>query len=157
MRFPVLLFHGTRTDRRDFRDVQLHTQEADHPLVNAFRSQVQWLPRAQNVNPLAALHPVRWFVIHRNMKTMRRFLGAELDKRFKSLDLTADPKGPEWKEKKSITDLALQEYLKEARAEGREVRELDKEFKENAITQALIFIFAGHDTVSSTVCVRTHI
>lgn len=138
-------------------DVQFHAQETDHPLINAFRSQVRWLPRIQNPNPLYSLHPIRFFIMRRNIKTMRGFLETELEKRLSTFDFTLELKGPEYKKKKSVVDLALREYLKEARAEGRVITKLDEEFKENAITQALIFIFAGHDTTSSTICYIYHL
>jgi len=96
-------------------------------------------------------------MMRRNVKTMRGFLAAELEKRLTTFDFTLESKGAEYRKKKSVIDLALQEYLKEARAEGRVITKLDEEFKENAITQALIFIFAGHDTTSSTICVRANI
>lgn len=94
--------------------------------------------------------------MRRNLKTMRDFLRAELEKRLETFDFTMDLKDLRGKKKKTIIDLALQEYVSEARAEGRMIMELDEEFKENAITQALILIFAGHDTTSSTICVRAN-
>lgn len=140
-------------DAHAVRDFKFKAQESNHPLIQAFRSQVQWLPRATNLNPLKNLHPLRPFAMRRNTKIMHDFLEQELEKRFASLDLTGDLNDKEWKKRKSGIDLALKEYIKEMRAEGKEIKGLDEEFKKIAIAQILIFIFAGHDTTSSAICV----
>lgn len=154
--FPFVVTMNEWLTKPNYRGIKFNAQETNHPLIQAFRSQVQWLPRAQDIIPFSTLHPGRPFAMRRNKKTMETFLETELEKRFTSLDLTGDLNSPEWKKKKTVIDLALKEYIKEARAEGKNITKLDDEFKKNAISQLLSFIFAGHDTTSSSICVRYH-
>jgi len=52
--------------------------------------------------------------------------------------------------KKHVIDLALETYLKENNVD--ESSKLDPKFKDAASHNIKIFIFAGHDTSSSTIC-----
>ncbi|KAK6352365.1 hypothetical protein TWF730_009193 [Orbilia blumenaviensis] len=130
-------------------DEELETQTRPHPLVEAFKSQISWLPAAVEYNPWNRWHPMRPIMYWLNQRTMRGIIGDMLDKRFHS----RDPMMSSGKRGKPIIDLALETYFKEK--EGN-VTTMDEEFRANAITQMMIFVFAGHDTTSSTICYIFH-
>lgn len=77
---------------------------------------------------------------------MDRCVARELDKRFATLE--------ERSKQKNIIDLALNTYLKEnPPAKTQSVnRTMDSRFKQAAIDNIKVFIFAGHDTSSSAIC-----
>ncbi|KAF3924432.1 hypothetical protein AA313_de0208016 [Arthrobotrys entomopaga] len=134
---------------RAILDTELNTQVKTHPLVEAFKSQINWLAPANSYNPWLIWHPLRPFVFWWNQRIMRGTLGSMLDQRFRQ----RNPNGTSNKRSKPIIDLALETYLKE---KGGQVETMDEEFRTNAITQMLVFMFAGHDTTSSTVCYIFH-
>lgn len=77
---------------------------------------------------------------------MNRYIGARLDERF----ATRDRRG----KSKAVIDLALDSFLKEVKGttgDGKNVQRLDPEFKQAAISNMKTFVFAGHDTTSSTI------
>ncbi|KAK6531780.1 hypothetical protein TWF694_002949 [Orbilia ellipsospora] len=130
-------------------DTELNTQFKPHPLVEAFKSQISWLAPANSYNPWLIWHPLRPLVFWWNQRIMRGILGGMLDQRFRQRNLN----GTSTKKSKPIIDLALETYLKEK--DGK-VDTMDEEFRTNAITQMLVFVFAGHDTTSSTICYIFH-
>ena len=82
---------------------------------------------------------------------MNGFLDAELDKHFEpSAGDMANAKGTE-KSNRSIIGLSAESYMRE-RASGRTNRKMDKAFRKFTKTQTRTFLFAGHDTTSSTMC-----
>lgn len=58
-----------------------------------------------------------------------------------------DLRGP-----KTISNLALRAHRKESGGSAATKRELDREFVDVTVEQMKIFLFAGHDTTSSTLC-----
>ncbi|RVD87883.1 uncharacterized protein DFL_002086 [Arthrobotrys flagrans] len=130
-------------------DEELESQTRTHPLVEAFKSQISWLPAAVEYNPWYRWHPMRPIIYWWNQRTMRGILGNFLDKRFQS----RDPMMNSGRRGKPVIDLALETYFKEK--EGN-VTTMNEEFRNNAITQMMIFTFAGHDTTSSTICYIFH-
>lgn len=59
--------------------------------------------------------------------------------------------------KKHIIDLALETYFKEQRSNTSEkMQGIDDTFRSYAVDQIKTFIFAGHDTTSSTICYVFH-
>ena len=80
---------------------------------------------------------------------MRKYLGAEIDKRYAEIkQASVDKKqGP-----KSIISLALKEYAA-ARGEKSAVTALKyRAFKDTLIAQIIMFMLAGHETTSTTMC-----
>jgi cytochrome P450 len=64
----------------------------------------------------------------------------------------------ERKKEKLVIDLALETYLKEQTNTNIEHAEtLDPTFKRIAVNQIKMFIFAGHDTTSATICYAYHL
>ncbi|KAJ6258575.1 hypothetical protein Dda_6621 [Drechslerella dactyloides] len=130
-------------------DEELDTQHKPHDLVEAFKSQISWLPPPNEYNPWKRWHPLRPFMFWWNQRTMRGIIGGMLDKRFS----TRDPTRNSGKRHKPIIDLALETYFQE---KGGKIDHMDEEFRTMAITQMLVFVFAGHDTTSSTICYIFH-
>lgn len=73
---------------------------------------------------------------------MNTYVGSIVEKEFASRNTRG--------KKKYVIDLALETYLKENNVD--DTSKLDPSFKDAASHNILIFIFAGHDTSSSTIC-----
>ncbi len=87
---------------------------------------------------------------------MLAFVGKEMDKRFlrnvsHSKPTTQAPRS------KTIIDLALDKYLSERNGNVGDETTMDATFKDAAICQIRTFLFAGHDTSSSTLCYCYHL
>ena len=81
---------------------------------------------------------------------MDRYIGNELDKRYR--ESKADPGNMR---RKAVIDLVLQAYMPENIQSKPE--NLDPEFRAFAIRQIRLFVFAGHDSTSSTICYSLHL
>ena len=82
---------------------------------------------------------------------MNKFLDAELDKHFgPSSSNSVDIQGSTTPNR-SIIGLSAESYMNE-RASGRTDPNMDQAFREFTKTQIRTFLFAGHDTTSSTMC-----
>ena len=81
---------------------------------------------------------------------MDYYIGNELDKRYK--ECKADPGNLR---RKAVIDLVLQAYVPEHAASKPE--KLDPEFRAFAIRQIRLFVFAGQDSTSSTICYSFHL
>ncbi|KAF2107833.1 cytochrome P450 [Lophiotrema nucula] len=120
-------------------------------LATVLRRQVEWFSFGSVVDPWKLLNPFRPLVIWNNKRVMRNYLGAEIDKRYAELKhgSTDKKQGP-----KSIISLALKEYAS-APANG-EKSVLQKlpygQFKATLIGQIIMFMLAGHETTSTTMC-----
>ena len=82
---------------------------------------------------------------------MNRFMSRQLENRFsahKNFNEAAETKRGEYQ---TIVDLALDKYLEDKPGTQRS-RSMDADFKKFAISQMKVFILAGHDTTSSTIC-----
>lgn len=87
-----------------------------------------------------------------NDRIMVKYIWQELNNRFKSRQIkTASSIGG-----KTIIDLALNEYLS-SMSENGPVDSMDTTFRDFATSQLRVFIFAGHDTTSSTICYAFHL
>ena len=81
-----------------------------------------------------------------NSRQMDLYIGKELDKRYASYRTYHGR--DDSTQGKSVIELALQSYL----ANGKATEELDKTFRTHATRQIRLFLFAGNDTTSSTIC-----
>lgn len=128
-------------------DVDLNSQKGPNELVDAFNSQVHWQSLGVQFNP-GELWDIRRPIIQAwNNWTMNRYLEKRLDERF----ATRSTRG----KTKHVIDLALESYLKEVKGvsgDTTDVKKLDSDFKVGAISNMRTFVFAGHDTTSSTIC-----
>ncbi|KAK4447826.1 cytochrome P450 [Podospora aff. communis PSN243] len=96
------------------------------------------------------LNPIRWWKIARNNKTMRSVLLPSIFSRLESSMATEPSLKP-----KTIVDLAVREFLREAPTKGTQLK-VDDAFIDTVLAQLKIFIFAGHDVTSTTICWAFH-
>ena len=112
--------------------------------MTALRNQVRWLPGGTEVNPFKIYNPIRWLVYWKNTRRMNRYISRAIEDRFASRTKST-------KRSKPVIDLALDTFNEEEKA-NTQINTLDPHFKSFAIDQVKIFMFAGHDTTSSTIC-----
>ncbi|KAH0538531.1 hypothetical protein FGG08_004864 [Glutinoglossum americanum] len=130
-------------------DMEFHAQTAENELVSLFRESVRLTKTFSSLNPFTNLNPIRPIRAWWCAKKMDRYLEKVLVKRFASLEDDAPTRK---KNRKHIIDLALEEHIKENNGEPVDIRAADDSFKRMAIDNIKTFIFAGHDTTSSTIC-----
>ena len=126
----------------------MDAQRTTNDMLAGFRSQVKWLPTGQDRNPLKIYNPMRPVMYWYNTRRMNRWLSKELDARLSSrIELGQAAK---LKRSKPVIDLALDTYLAE---QGEKPSAgMDPNFKTIAMSMIKLFLFAGHDTTSSTLC-----
>lgn len=87
---------------------------------------------------------------------MNCYIGSELDKRFRELQKQQVPSDPT-----SVIGLALQAYEDGLKGKitnrKRPDERLDPHFRHFAISQIRLFLFVGHDSMSSTICYAIHL
>ncbi|KAL8669554.1 MAG: hypothetical protein Q9168_005862 [Polycauliona sp. 1 TL-2023] len=133
-------------------DMPLNAQTTENELVEAFRDQLKWMPLPNDLNLFRKYNPIKWFVYRANTKIMNRYLDKLLQQRFARRQ---QEEKVNTKRNKPIIDLALDTYLKETGQSGGS--SLPWQFKRSAIDQFKTFLFAGHDTTSSTACFIIHL
>jgi cytochrome P450 len=146
-------------------DTDFNSQRGSHPIVTTFRRQVDLMPTATMAGPLAKLNLVREYQIWSNMRKLDNLIGAEIDKRVdfrnskqqqQQQQQQKDGSTVEGKKdrKRSVVDLALDGYEKEMASsggpQGGGKSAMADSFRITAIDSVKTFIFAGHDTTSST-------
>ena len=77
---------------------------------------------------------------------MNTYISKELDKRFAEYQLRS-----KFAPSRSVIDLALESYMAE-NPSSKASKRMDPGFKKWATTQIRLFLFAGHDSTSSTIC-----
>ena len=103
------------------------------------------------MNPFRRWNPLRPFFHWYYGRVMDRYMGRELESRFAARRDISDVRAAGDSRSKTVVDLALETYLEE-RPGSKATRSMDATFKSFAISQMKIFILAGHDTTSSTLC-----
>lgn len=100
-----------------------------------------------NINPMEYINIFRPFVHTYNTRKMNRYLTDELGHRYSAIQENTDERN------KSVIDLALKSYLEEnPSATG-----ITTDFKDFAMAQIKLFIFAGHDTTSAGAVFTYHL
>ncbi|KAL8934630.1 MAG: hypothetical protein Q9216_005805, partial [Gyalolechia sp. 2 TL-2023] len=132
-------------------NASLGAQKGYNVLADSMLSQIRWHQPNAEANPLGHFNFVRWAVEWWNGRQMDKYIGDELDKRF------ADFKGAasSTKKQRSVIDLVLQAYV--AQSGEQKPAKLDPTFRTFAIRQIRLFVFAGHDSTSSTICYAFHL
>lgn len=126
-------------------DVELNSQRGPNVLVDTFNSQVQWQAVGAQFNPWEVVDFRRPIVQRWNTWIMNRYISKCLDERF----ATRNTRGKQ----KHVIDLALEAYLKQEKGTSADdIKGLDATFKTAAVNNIKTFVFAGHDTTSSTIC-----
>lgn len=135
-------------------NTQLNAQRDENTFTTALRNQIRWLSFGNEANLFERYHPLRPLMQWWNARRMVQYVSRELDTRFqKSLEKNLMMnKG----RSKTIIDLALENYLA-PETSGRSVNGMDATFKNFATCQIRTFIFAGHDSTSSTLCYAFHL
>ncbi|PQE13973.1 cytochrome P450 71B25 protein [Rutstroemia sp. NJR-2017a BBW] len=135
-------------------DISLKSQTRQNELVESFRGSISWTPKIVATNPLVNLNPLRPIMQRYYKRKMNNYLEKVLETRFagKGAQVTKHKRKP-------VIDLALDEYIQQQAEDNVDIsaRGLDKTFKEVAIDQMKTFIFAGHDTSSSTIAYAYHL
>lgn len=131
----------------------LNSQRSSNELVDAFRAQLHFLSSSNTwSNPFAGINPIQQYSIYKNSRVIDRCIGDELDRRFAK---SADNVNGTHSRKKSMLDVALDTYNSEIRGlsnpNEKDGRTMDASFRQSAIDQIRTFVFAGHDTISTTV------
>ncbi|KAF2758982.1 cytochrome P450 [Pseudovirgaria hyperparasitica] len=127
-------------------DHDFDCQRKSNKFIDALHNQVQWIKIGVRTRPSEAFDPRRPYMFWKNNRTMDKYIGDILEDRF----VQYKSKG---KQKKIAIDLALEAYMKEEKGKTMEqTTKLDKQFKAEAIEHIKAFVFAGHDTTSSTIC-----
>ncbi|KAJ2988278.1 hypothetical protein NUW58_g4064 [Xylaria curta] len=129
-------------------DARLHYQTQGSALADCLRRQVYWTPFGTSFNPFRRYLSLRHLVQKYNSYRMDKYLDKEIDKRFEELarsrlDQPKGLRGPS----RSIISLAMDKYLEDVGHDGELSR---KAFKRLAKPQLRMFLYAGHDTTSST-------
>ncbi|KAK6224255.1 AflN/verA/monooxygenase [Colletotrichum tabaci] len=129
-------------------DTRLHHQKQDHPLALALRKQIEWTSFREPLSPLEKYLTIRPLILWLNGKKVDQYIFAEID-RILSERFRDEPGPNDATRSKSIASLFIDEYLKEVG--GKESDNDTKQAIKNTITpQVRLFLFAGHDTTSST-------
>jgi cytochrome P450 len=136
-------------------DHDLNSQIRSNELVDAFISQTIWQPLGVQFNPIEIIDYRIPIVQAWNTYKMNRYIGRLLDERFSSRATRNEATGG--KRQKYVIDLALEAYLKEAKGatsqdDPNKITTMDPAFRTAAISNIKTFLFAGHDTTSSTIC-----
>ncbi|KAM0712458.1 hypothetical protein Q7P37_011554 [Cladosporium fusiforme] len=135
-------------------DHDLNSQTSRNELVDAFTSQTSWERLGVQFRPIELIDFRIDFVQAWNNFKMNRYIGRLLDERFSSRK-ARDASTTGSTRRKHVIDLALESYLKDkAGTEGtskESVTTLDSTFRTAAISNIKTFLFAGHDTTSSTI------
>ena len=131
------------------RGKSLDSKRTQNPLATALLSQLRWKISDQEVNLFKLWNPVRGIVARYNSQLMNNYIGKELDKRYdeylRDMSTGQEPEG------KSVISLVFDGYLKQSGSKNPSLS-LDKKLRSYATYQIRTFLFAGHDTTSSSIC-----
>lgn len=129
----------------------MHAQASENDFVSAFRNQLTWLLQSNELNPFVLFNPMRPIVFQYNKWRMDRLVRKTLEQRFSSRPDNEAANSRVTKRGRPIIDLALDAYHEE-KGVKHTTTGIDATFKRLAIDQIKTFMFAGHDTTSSTIC-----
>jgi cytochrome P450 len=127
---------------------ELRSQTTENELVTAFRKQGSWTNLSGDLNPFKKLNPLRPIMTTYYKRIIDGYIERLIDKRSE-----ARQSGTEMDQKPAI-DLALNEFAAQQggqlKSDG--ILSTFRGFKLAVIDQMKTFMFAGHDTTSSTIC-----
>ena len=138
-------------------DHDLNSQTGENELVSAFRKAVHWTPHPIATHPILNLNPVRAFAHWYYARVMDNYIKRVIQERLALR--SSDSVGGENEKRngrRPAIDLAVDEYLQGDQGQA-SVDSVDETFQQLAIDQMKTFIFAGHDTSSSTICYIYHL
>ncbi|KAL4789185.1 cytochrome P450 [Aspergillus venezuelensis] len=130
-------------------DVELDAQRGENELVEAFRKSMTWIPSGQAFN----LNPLRPVMQKYYEWVMDRYIRRVVRERYGRVE----QKGVEQKGRsRNLMDLALEMY-RQQRGGVALKDEIDAKFEQVAVDNLKTFVFAGHDTSSTTICYVYHL
>ncbi|KAH8894133.1 cytochrome P450 [Thozetella sp. PMI_491] len=129
-------------------DAKLHYQIQDNPLARSMRTQIEWTSFGTTLNPFKRYLTIRPIVQWINSKRMDRYISEEIDKRFAERKNGSPPS-------KSIISLLMDELLQEEG--GDNASRTQDTMRKTMAPQLRAFLFAGHDTTSSTLLYCYHL
>ncbi|ROW09338.1 hypothetical protein VPNG_05788 [Cytospora leucostoma] len=133
-------------------DTHFQYQLHENSLASALRSSVEWTSWRGQLNPVTRYLSIRSIVHWLNSRTMDRYIGHEIDKRFAEriegiraakLSGSEDPN----KQSKSIVSLLIDDVVRES-GNG-DIERAKQTVKKAMSSQLRVFLFAGHDTSSA--------
>lgn len=107
--------------------------------------QRQWAAFGLEMGIWMLINPMRYFHMWNNRRIMDKYIDMDLNRRYNAQQVNT--------KSKTIIDLALSGYKSEQNSAGDdEKHQMDAVFRMYARSQMKVFIFAGHDTTSTTIC-----
>jgi cytochrome P450 len=136
-------------------DTDFNSQRIRHPLVSAFRDRTGYMHNGARVFEfLNNLEFRRLWKLRQNGKTLDRCIELEIDKALSKRGKTTTKSTSFKDRKRSIIDLAMDAYQDEKLSSSTSAIKpdpaSDKVFRLEATNAVKTFLFAGHDTTSST-------
>lgn len=133
-------------------DHDLNSQTGENKLVMAFREAVKWTPNPVMTHKIFSLNPIRAYAHWYYARVMDNYIKRVIQDRLDSRSSGIGQRGVGVKsERRPIIDLAVDEYLLQENNQKKSIN-VDSAFQQLAIDQMKTFLFAGHDTSSSTIC-----
>jgi cytochrome P450 len=127
-----------------FRDTKLNVQGQYNPWILALLHQRQWAAFGLEMGIWMLINPMRYFHIWNNRRIMDKYMNRDLDNRYSSIHGNT--------KSKAIIDLALSGYQSDPKPGNTSNGQFDAVFRKYARSQMKVFIFAGHDATSTTIC-----
>ncbi|KAL9623917.1 MAG: hypothetical protein Q9160_001909 [Pyrenula sp. 1 TL-2023] len=128
----------------------LGAQNGYNVLADCMLNQIRWHQTNANTNPFEYLNFVRRSIHWHNGRQMDDYIGKELDKRYHE-----NRTNQANVQTKAVIDLVLQAANSQ---DSKPLPEkIDPAFRQFAIRQIRLFMFAGHDSTSSTICYIIHL
>ncbi len=134
-------------------DHDLNSQTGHNKLVNAFQHAISWTPNAKTINPFEGLNPIRSIAHWYWTRAMDGYLTKVIKDRHDTLK-----NGLVDETRKCAIDLALMQSSQQY-GDGEDVHahKIDQTTMQIIIDGMKTFLFAGHDTSSSTICYIYHL
>ncbi|KAK0120469.1 hypothetical protein ONS96_010683 [Cadophora gregata f. sp. sojae] len=135
-------------------DHDVNSQTSENEMVNGFKGSVRWSPKTVTTNPFQNLNPImpiaQWYYTRITDNYIRKVITQRLATR-PSENGTSGTKSS----RKPAIDLAVEEFLATGNDDGK-AGLMDARFLQTVTDQMKTFLFAGHDTTSSTLCFIYH-
>ncbi|KAK6210482.1 hypothetical protein LQW54_006229 [Pestalotiopsis sp. IQ-011] len=147
-------------------DTDTNAQTQRHPIAALFRERSRLMPPSDAVFPWQAVDLLRPYKLWRNGTKLDREISKELDlkiQRRAKASKEEEESGKRAAKKRSVVDLAIDAYEKEISATQNldfkllEPNDMPDSFRADITDSVKTFIFAGHDTTSSTLCWATYL
>ena len=128
-------------------DVRFDSQTSYCDMTAALREQIPWCSFGIELSPLTLINPIAPLVRRWNTYRMNRWILPRLEARYDQGVSSG----------KTVIDLALKTYHEDnGKTSTKGPIKMDTTFRDFAISQLKLFVFAGHDTTASTICYLYH-